>query len=106
MVGAAFLVATPVQPWYGVLLAALAVVAGRLEWLAVAAAAYPVYVSLFTDLPGDAWTLRVASYLVAVVLAVTGLRRRYAVPGPFVHRDGDRRLPASPLDSGVPVPER
>ncbi|THJ71341.1 DUF2029 domain-containing protein [Candidatus Frankia alpina] len=108
MVGAAFLVATPVQPWYGVLLAALAVVAGRLEWLAVAAAAYPVYVSLFTDLPGDAWTLRVASYSVAaaVVLAVTGLRRWYAVPGPFVHRDGDRRLPAPPLDSGVPVPER
>ena len=77
LVGAAFLVATPVQPWYGVLLAALAVIAGRLEWLAVAAAAHPVYVSLFTDLPGDAWTLRVYSYAVGggVVLAATGLRR-------------------------------
>ncbi|WP_261556211.1 glycosyltransferase 87 family protein [Frankia tisae] len=107
-VGAAFLVATPVQPWYGVLLAALAVVAGRLEWLAVAAAAYPVYVSLFTDLPGDAWTLRVASYSIAavVVLAVTGLRRRYAVPGSSVNRDGGRKRPALPLDSGVSVPER
>ncbi len=108
LVGAAFLVATPVQPWYGVLLAALAVVAGRLEWLAVAAAAHPVYVSLFTDLPGDAWTLRVASYAVAaaVVLAVTGLRHRLAGAGPRVHRDAEPNWPALPLDSGVTAPKR
>lgn len=68
LVGAAYLTATPAQPWYGVLLAARAVVAGRLEWLAVAAAAYPLYISLFTDVPGDAWTLRVSSYAVAAVI--------------------------------------
>ncbi|WP_131764808.1 glycosyltransferase 87 family protein [Candidatus Protofrankia californiensis] len=78
LVGAAFLVATPVQPWYGILLVALAILAGRLEWLAVAAAGHPVYVSLFTDLPGDARTLRVSSYTVAalVVLSATLLRQR------------------------------
>ncbi|WP_239310241.1 glycosyltransferase 87 family protein [Frankia sp. Cj3] len=78
LVGAAFLVATPVQPWYGILLATLAVVAGRLEWLAVAAAVHPVYVSLFTGPPGDARTLQVSSYAVAGLVVVTAavLRRR------------------------------
>jgi hypothetical protein len=45
LVGAAFLVATPVQPWYGALLVALAVAAARPEWCLVAAAAYPLYFS-------------------------------------------------------------
>ncbi len=45
MVGAAFLVATPVQPWYALLLVVLATLAARPEWLAVAAAAYPAYFS-------------------------------------------------------------
>ncbi|MCK9893045.1 glycosyltransferase 87 family protein [Frankia sp. AgB32] len=77
LVGAAFLTATPAQPWYGILLATLAIVAGRLEWLAVAAAAYPLYISLFTEVPGDAWTLRVTAYAVAalIVLAGTVVRR-------------------------------
>jgi len=74
--GAAFLTATPAQPWYGIVLAALAIVAARPEWIAAAAAAYPLYISLFTDVPGDAWTLRVGSWAVAaiVVLAVSLLR--------------------------------
>ena len=58
LVGAAFLIATPAQPWYGVLLAVLAVLAARPEWLAVPAAAYVLYISLFTRMPVDAWTLR------------------------------------------------
>jgi hypothetical protein len=45
LVGAAFLVATPVQPWYALLLVVLAVLAARPEWLLVAAAAYPAYFS-------------------------------------------------------------
>ena len=45
MAGAAHLVVTPAAPWYGVLLAALAVLAARPEWLAVCAAAYPLYVA-------------------------------------------------------------
>jgi hypothetical protein len=45
LVGSAFLVATPVQPWYALLLIVLAVLAARPEWLLVAAAAYPAYFS-------------------------------------------------------------
>lgn len=76
LVGAAFLTATPAQPWYGILLAALAVLAGRLEWLAVTAAAYPLYISLFTNLPGDAWTLRVGSYALAAVIVLAATLTR------------------------------
>jgi hypothetical protein len=43
LVGTAFLVTTPDQPWYGLLLVALAVAAGRPEWSLVAIAAYPLY---------------------------------------------------------------
>ncbi len=35
--GAALLITTPTYPWYGLPLIALAVLAGRLEWLAVPA---------------------------------------------------------------------
>ncbi|WP_241835291.1 hypothetical protein [Pseudofrankia asymbiotica] len=110
LVGAAFLTATPAQPWYGILLAALAVLAGRLEWLAVAAAAYPLYVSLFTDLPGDAWTLRVSSYATAaiIVLAVT-LTRSIRHGRPFTSSEmsedaspPDRQAIAAPHTLGAP----
>jgi hypothetical protein len=43
LVGAAFIVATPDQPWYGLLLVALSIAADRPEWSLVAVAAYPLY---------------------------------------------------------------
>jgi hypothetical protein len=43
LLGAALLLATPVQPWYGLPLAALAALAVRPVWLAVPAAAYPAF---------------------------------------------------------------
>ena len=43
--GAAFLVATPSQTWYSVLLVCFAILTGRLEWLTVAIAPYPLYVT-------------------------------------------------------------
>ena len=43
LVGGALLVATPVQTWYAMLLVAVAVLEARPQWLAVAAAAYPLY---------------------------------------------------------------
>ncbi len=49
LLGAALLLATPVQPWYGLPLAALAVLAARPIWLAVPAAAY---VAFFAVIPG------------------------------------------------------
>lgn len=77
MVGAALLVANPVQPWYAILLVALAIVEARLEWLAVAVAAYPTY---FTALLLDAPAREVGggSYAAAglVVLAGSVLRAR------------------------------
>jgi hypothetical protein len=45
LLGAAFLVATPSQPWYSLLLVCFAILTGRLEWLAVAIAPYPLYVT-------------------------------------------------------------
>ena len=41
--GTVLLVATPVQPWYAITLVALAAVEARWEWIAVAAAGYPLY---------------------------------------------------------------
>jgi hypothetical protein len=43
--GAALLIATPTYPWYGLPLIALAVLAGRFEWLVVPVAAYLAYAS-------------------------------------------------------------
>jgi hypothetical protein len=39
-----FLVVTPSQPWYALLLVCVSILTGRLEWIAVATAAYPLYV--------------------------------------------------------------
>jgi hypothetical protein len=39
-----FLVVTPSQPWYALLLVCVSVLTGRLEWIAVAVAPYPLYV--------------------------------------------------------------
>ncbi|WP_086055624.1 glycosyltransferase 87 family protein [Protofrankia coriariae] len=104
LVGAAFLTATPAQPWYGVLVAALAVLAGRPEWLAVAAAAHPLYISLFTDLPGDAWTLRVGSYAIAAAIVfAAGLARRVPRASSSA-RHPQRRQPRAPMNPGRPQP--
>ncbi|MGQ0624990.1 MAG: glycosyltransferase 87 family protein [Sporichthyaceae bacterium] len=43
LTGTAFLLVGPSQPWYAVLLVALVALADRPQWLAVAAAGYPVY---------------------------------------------------------------
>jgi len=92
--GAALLLATPVQPWYGLPLAALAALAGRASWLAVPAAAYPAFFAVVPDGPSP-MALRTgsaafAAALLAVVLAA-GCRTRWrdspkgraaALPGP------------------------
>ena len=72
----AFLVATPVQPWYALLLVAVALLDGAWEALVVAAAAYPLYFA--TVLDGPAVGMGMVSYGVAalVVVAVEATRRR------------------------------
>jgi hypothetical protein len=81
LVGTALLVATPAQPWYGVLLAVLAILAGRPEWLAVPVAGYALYLSLFTAVPGDAWTFRVSAYGAAALVVLTAALVRGARTG-------------------------
>lgn len=103
LVGAAFLVATPVQPWYAVLLVVLAVLAARPEWLAVAAAAHPAYFAavLRSEHVVGAGQL---SYAVAalVVVAVSLLRYRGAAnrgTRPFVTAATKRQPIAAPARS-------
>lgn len=96
LLGAALLIATPVQPWYGLPLAALAALAGRPAWLAVPAAAYPLFFAVVRDGPSPAASrLGTACYLAALlaVVAAAGLRtarsrkgRAAALPSP----SGDR----------------
>ncbi|MCW2615602.1 MAG: hypothetical protein JWN08_2596 [Frankiales bacterium] len=88
LLGAALLVATPVQPWYGLPLAALAVLAGRPVWLAVPAAAYPVF---FAVVPGGSspsatrtGSLCFAAALLAVVLVERRRPGRRELTGPSV----------------------
>jgi len=77
LLGAALLLATPVQPWYGLPVAALAALAGRAAWLAVPAAAYPALFAVIPAGPSDA-AERVGglAYAVALVVVVVQERRR------------------------------
>ena len=83
LLGAAFLVATPVQPWYGLLLVALVALCGSWPWLAVAAAAYPLYFAAVLDAPTA--PIGAASYGVAGgIVAVAAInRRRTPRPAPI-----------------------
>ncbi|MEX2290010.1 MAG: glycosyltransferase family 87 protein, partial [Mycobacteriales bacterium] len=76
--GSALLLATPVQPWYGLPLAALAVLAARPAWLAVPAAAYPAFFAVVPDgpSPGASRTGSAAFALALVAVLVSAGRRR------------------------------
>ena len=81
LLGAALLVATPVQPWYGLPLAALAALTGRAVWLVVPAVAYPVFFAVIAGGP-SALVARVASacFAVALVVVLVAHRRRPRTP--------------------------
>ncbi|WP_433169323.1 glycosyltransferase 87 family protein [Kribbella sp. CA-247076] len=85
--GAALLLTTPTYPWYGVPLVALAVLAGRLEWIAVPLASYLAYASFGHDLRQGLIHLAAA----VVVVTVTARRSRGSRPG----RARPARLPSS-----------
>ncbi|MCK9923380.1 hypothetical protein MXD61_16130 [Frankia sp. AgPm24] len=77
VLGTAFLVATPAQPWYSILLVVLAVLAGRLEWIAVAVGPYVLYMALFRDLAVADVYARPGGYVLgAVVVALVALFRQ------------------------------
>ena len=75
LAGTAFVLVGPSQPWYGLLIVALVALSDRPEWLAVAAAAYPVYLS--GALGVDNSVMQQRSYLPAAcfVLLVSMIRR-------------------------------
>nr|WP_239062127.1 glycosyltransferase 87 family protein [Streptomyces sp. SID13031] len=77
--GAALLITTPTYPWYGLPLIALAVLAGRFEWLVVPVAAYLAYASFGHD---QRQGLIYAAALVIVVITIT-LRHQRATPARF-----------------------
>jgi hypothetical protein len=85
LLGAALLLATPVQPWYGLPLTALAALAVRPAWLAVPAAAYPAFFAVVPDGPSPEATrigsAAFAAALVAVVVAQVRRRRPSADHG-------------------------
>ena len=86
--GAALLLATPVQPWYGLPLAALAALVGRAAWLAVPAAAYPAFFAVVPAGPsGSAARTGSVAFGLALAVVVAAHRRRTrtpaaALPGP------------------------
>jgi hypothetical protein len=77
--GTALLLATPVQPWYALLLVALTTLTHRWWWIAVAVAGYPVYLAALLDGPLPA--IGRLSYGLAAVVVIAGevlSRRRRA----------------------------
>jgi hypothetical protein len=68
--GAALLITTPTYPWYSLPLIALAVLAWRIEWLAVPLATYLAYASSGHDIRQG------LIFLVAAVIVVSALVRR------------------------------
>jgi hypothetical protein len=78
LLGAALLLATPVQPWYALPLAALAALARQPAWFAVPLAAYPVFFAVIPEGPSDdAARLGSACYLAALgVVLLAAWRRR------------------------------
>lgn len=74
--GTVLLLTTPSYPWYAVPLVALAVMAGRLEWLAVAAAGYVAYAGV--RLPPTSGL----AYLLAAVVVLGAARQRLFVHTP------------------------
>lgn len=82
LLGAALLLASPVQPWYGLPLVALAALAARPVWAVVPALTYPVFFAVVDTGPSPAVArIGTACYLAALaVLLLTALRRRRVLP--------------------------
>ncbi len=79
VLGALLLATTPVQPWYAVVLVALAAAAVLPGWTLVAAAAYPYFFAVILDAPHTVAIGR-ASYGLALVTVVAGAIRRRRGP--------------------------
>jgi Glycosyltransferase family 87 len=94
MVGGTFLIVGPSEPWYGLLVVALAVLSARPEWLAVAAAAYPVYNRDFLGVGDTAMQQRCYLPAALLVVLVGLLRRRWPAAGLNARRAVPLRPPS------------
>ncbi|HTJ74267.1 MAG TPA: glycosyltransferase family 87 protein [Acidimicrobiales bacterium] len=74
LMGALLLAVTPVQPWYAVTLLAVAAVAARPAWAAVAVAGYPYFFAVILDSP-HAVAIGRLSYGLALLAVAVSLRR-------------------------------
>ena len=102
--GSAILLATPVYAWYALPLAALAILAGRWEWLSVWAASYVAFIG---------WAhigVQAAGYgiaLAVVLAALVGRRQRSRRPGRLANGPEESwslSEPSTPARSGHLVP--
>ncbi len=95
LLGALLLATSPVQPWYGVALLAVATLAGRPWWAAVVVAAYPYYFAVILDQPHAVGLGRIAygTALVVVVASVASSSRT-------LHPRHPRRLSAAQPPAG------
>ena len=75
LLGTLLLAATPVQPWYGMVLLLVATVAASPRWAVVAAAAYPLFFAVLLDAPHAGAIGRLA-YGCALAAVVVGAVRR------------------------------
>ncbi|GAC1533947.1 MAG: hypothetical protein NVS3B12_14020 [Acidimicrobiales bacterium] len=71
LLGSLLLAVTPVQPWYAVMLVALACLAARPEWIAVSLAGLPYYLGVILDYP-HVRGLGQALYVAALGVVVAG----------------------------------
>jgi len=80
LLGALLFAVTPVQPWYAVTLLAVATVAARPAWSAVALAGYPYFFAVILDARRvvDIGRLSYGSALLAVLVAAVAARRAEA----------------------------
>jgi hypothetical protein len=106
VLGTAFLVATPSQPWYAILLVCAAVLTGRLEWIAVATAPYPLY---FTALLHEnsilAGRLAYTAAGVIVLIAVIFRRRNHNQQKKSGQWETDTSPPANALVQAARGPQ-
>jgi hypothetical protein len=73
LMGSLLLAVSPVQPWYGVMLLALATVAAQPQWSAVVLAGYPYFFAVILDQPHMAG-IGMFCYVAALAVVVLGTR--------------------------------
>jgi hypothetical protein len=105
LLGALLLVATPVQPWYAVSVAALGLLDRAWWWAVLAVAAWPYFVSVILD-DRSAETIGQAAYgfALAVVVGAEVARRVRFRSKPLADPDPDPDPGLAPTSPAPPVP--